>query len=97
MNQSIPDMSDTKKTITLAELFLPGCHICEAFEQYWHSIEKDWPNVMFSKIDSTTEEGMALAQKHQIFVAPGIFLNGELWSSGGFDKKEFVLKLTELS
>ena len=85
------------KQITLEELVAPGCHICRAFEEFWHSIEKDWPNVIYKKVDVTTEEGQQMAGKYMIFSSPGIILNGELWATGGFDKEKFVARLKELS
>ena len=85
------------KQVILEELVSPGCHICKAFEEFWHSIEKEWPDVIYKKIDVTTSEGQALVQKYMIFASPGIILNGELWASGGFDKNKFVQKLKELS
>lgn len=81
----------------MEELFSPGCHNCKLFEEFWHSIEKDWPNVHFRKIDVTTPEGQELVQKYMIFATPGIILNGELWSTGGFEKEKFLAKLKELS
>ena len=83
--------------IVLKELSSPGCKICAAFEEFWHSIEKDWPNVTYKKVDVLTPEGQELAGKHMIFASPGIILNGELFATGGFDKKKFVEKLKELS
>ena len=85
------------KRIVLEELVSPGCHICRQFEEFWHAIEKDWPNVDWRKVDVTTPEGQALAQKYMIFASPGIILNGELWATGGFDKEKFVARLKELS
>lgn len=85
------------KPVILEELSSPGCHICKAFEEFWHSIEKDWPNVAYKNISVTTSEGQALAQKHMILASPGIILNGELWATGGFDERKFVQKLKELS
>jgi len=85
------------KHIVLEELVSPGCHICRAFEEFWHSIENQWPNVAYKKVDVLTPEGQALAKKYMIFASPGIILNGELWASGGFDKEKFVDKLKELS
>lgn len=85
------------KQVILEELVSPGCHICKAFEEFWHSIEKEWPDVIYKKIDVITSEGQALVQKYMIFASPGIILNGELWASGGFDKNKFVQKLKELS
>lgn len=85
------------KAIILEELVAPGCQICKRFEEFWHSIEKDWPNVTFKKIDVTTPEGQDLAQKHMIFASPGIILNGILWATGGFDQGQFIEKLKALS
>ena len=83
--------------ITLEVLASPGCHICRVFEEFWHSIEKDWPNVSFHKFDITEDKGQEMAQKYMILASPGIVINGELWASGGFDKEKFIAKLKELS
>ena len=83
--------------ILLEELVSPGCHICKAFEEFWHTIEKDWTNVTYKKIDVTSPEGQGMARKYMIFATPGIVLNSELWATGGFDKNKFVEKLKELS
>ena len=85
------------KKIVLEELTSPGCQICRRFEEFWHTIEKDWPHVVFKKIDVTTSEGQGIAQKYMIFASPGIIVNGELFVTGGFDKEKFVQKLKELS
>lgn len=85
------------KPILLEELISPGCHICRAFEEFWHSIEKDWPNVAYKKVDVTAPEGQEMAQKYMIFASPGIILNGELLATGGFDRDKFINKLKELS
>ena len=85
------------KPIFLEELTSPGCQICKAFEEFWHSIEKDWASVTYKKIDMTTPEGQKMIQKYMIFASPGIVINGELWATGGFDRKKFVEKLKELS
>lgn len=85
------------KEIILELLVSPGCQICRAFEDFWETAKKDWSNVSFKKIDVTTPEGQALAQKYMIFASPGIILNGELWATGGFNKEKFLEKLKELS
>jgi len=85
------------KEIILEELTAPGCVHCAEFAEFWHSIEKDWPNVTFIEKSITTPEGQELAQKHMIMASPGIVLNGELFSTGGVNKEKFVEKLKELS
>lgn len=83
--------------ITLDVLASPGCHACKKFEDYWRSIEKNWPNVTFKHFDVVTPEGQEMAQKYMIFASPGIIINGELWATGGFDKDKFLQKLKEFS
>lgn len=83
--------------VILEELSAPGCQICKAFEEFWHSIEKDWPNVTYKNISVTTPEGQELAGKYMIFSSPGIIINNELWATGGFDKQKFIEKLQETS
>ena len=83
--------------ITVEELSSPGCHNCAAFEEYWHTIEKDFPNVIYKNVSILTPEGQALAIKHGIFASPGVVINGELFSTGGVDKEKFKAKLKEIS
>lgn len=85
------------KQVVLEELSSPGCQHCAAFRTFWQAIEKDWPNVVYKEISVTTPEGQALVQKHMIFASPGIILNGQVFSTGGVNQKEFVEKLKELS
>lgn len=85
------------KSVELLELSSPGCTHCAAFREFWHSIEKDWPNVSFKEVSLTTPEGQELVQKYQIFASPGIIINGELFSTGGVNEKEFLNKLNKLS
>ena len=82
--------------IILQELSSPGCVHCAAFESWWHSIEKEWPEVEYKNISITTPEGQDLAGKHLIFASPGIIINGELFATGGVDKQKFLAKLEEL-
>lgn len=85
------------KTITLTELSSPGCEHCKVFEKFWHSIEKEWPNVEYKNVSVTTPEGQELASKHMIMSSPGIVINDELFSTGGVNTKQLLEKLKELS
>lgn len=85
------------KPVELLELSSPGCSHCAAFERFWHSIEKDWPSVTYKNVSVTTTEGQELAGKHMVLAAPGIFLNGELFATGGYDEKRFLEKLASLT
>jgi len=83
--------------ITVHELSSPGCVHCAEFERFWHSIEKDWPNVEYKKIDVTTPEGQEILHQYMIFASPGIIINGEVFSTGGVNKEKFIGKIRELS
>jgi alkyl hydroperoxide reductase subunit AhpF len=83
--------------ILVQELSSPGCHICMEFEKFWNSIAKDWLNAEYKKTDVTTPEGQEMVQKYMIFASPGIIVNGELFSTGGFSKQKFLEKLKEIS
>ena len=82
--------------VILEEVFSPGCHTCKELEAFWESIKGDFPNVRFDRIDVTTDKGLELAQKHMILASPGIVLNGELFSTGGFNKDKLITKLRQL-
>ena len=44
------------KAITLEVLTAPGCHICRQFEEFWKTVERDWPNVESKKYDVTWKD-----------------------------------------
>ena len=85
------------KEVILEELSSPGCHNCATFKEFWEKEKEHWPNVVFKEVSLTTPEGQEMVGKYQIFASPGIILNGELFSTGGVNKDDFIKKLTELS
>lgn len=85
------------KPVSLEAVSTANCQICLVFDEFWHSIEKDWPNVTYRKIDATSEEGQTLVAKHMIMASPGILINGILMSVGGFNKEKIIQRLKELS
>ncbi len=85
------------REIVLQELSSPGCHNCAAFKEMWEEIKGNWPNVKFSEVSLMDPEGQEMVQKYQIFASPGIIINGELFSTGGVGKDDFIKKLEELS
>lgn len=83
--------------VSLTVLTSPGCTHCEHFLSFWEKEKSKWGNVSLREISILTEEGQLLAREHNIFASPGIVLNGELYTSGGYDEDEFIAKLSELS
>lgn len=85
------------REVVLEELSSPGCHNCAAFKEMWEKEQANWPNVKFREVSLLDPEGQEMVQKYQIFASPGIIMNGELFSTGGVGKDEFIKKLTEIS
>lgn len=85
------------KTVILEELSSPGCHSCRIFEEFWRSIENQFPNVRYKNVSITSAEGMEMASQYMILTSPGIVINGKLFSTGGVDQEKLVSKLQELS
>ena len=85
------------KTVILEELSSPGCHSCKAFEEFWHGVENQFPNVEYKNVSIVSNEGAEMASKYMIFASPGIVINGELFSTGGVDKEKLLNKIKELS
>ena len=82
--------------VVLEEVTVPGCRECIQFEKVWEEIKGDFPNVAFRQHDATTPEGQEMIQKYEIMAAPGIIINGELFSTGGVNKDSLVEKLKAL-
>ena len=85
------------REITVESLSSPGCHNCKIFEEFWHTVEKDYPNVIYKNKNLFDKEGMEMASKYGILASPGIVINGELFSVGGVDKDKFIEKIKSLS
>ncbi len=75
----------------------PGCVDCERAKKVFDEVKPQYPKMNIEEIDVTTPKGIELAQKYGIMAAPGIIINGELFSTGGLNKEEFVAKLQSLS
>ena len=85
------------REVTVESLSSPGCHNCKIFEEFWHTVEKDYPNVIYKNKNLFDKEGMEMASKYGILASPGIVINGELFSVGGVDKDKFIEKIKSLS
>lgn len=84
--------------ILVQEIKSPGCQICAQFENFWNEkIKNQFPGAELKKMDITTPEGQELAQKYFILSSPGLIINGELFSAGGYEEQKFIDKLKELS
>ena len=83
--------------ITIIELTTPGCHICAEAKQFFEvEFKAQFPGVEVRYVSVLEEEGQALVSEHSIFASPAIFINGELISTGGFNKKNIIEKVNIL-
>ena len=83
-------------TVILKELSIPGCVACAQFDKVWVEMQKEFPQVQYEKIDATSAEGQKMVVDYGIFSAPGILINGELFSTGGVNRNQLSTKLREL-
>ena len=83
-------------TITIQFVTSPGCTHCAEVRKVFDELKPKYPQMQIEEIDVTTEKGMELAVKYGIMTSPGIIVNGELFSTGGINKENFVKKLDSL-
>ncbi len=83
--------------IKIQELSTPGCSHCAAAKKILENeIKPNFPNVEIEYIDMLSEEGQKMVQQYGIMSSPGIVVNGELFSVGGFDKNKLIEKINTL-
>lgn len=85
-----------ESAVILKEVSVPGCVACAQFDKIWAEMQKEFPGVQHEKIDATTPEGQKMVVDYGIFSAPGILINGELFSTGGVNRNQLSTKLREL-
>ena len=83
--------------IILEILSSPGCVHCAEFKKYWESVKAQFPEVEMSEIDLTSDKGQEMVSRYVIMASPGVIINGELFSTGGVDKKKFEAKLKSMN
>lgn len=84
------------KNIIVQFVTSPGCTHCEQVRKIFDELKPKYPEMQIEEIDVTTPKGMDLAVRHSIMASPGIIINGELFSTGGLNRGEFVKKLESL-
>lgn len=77
-------------------LTMVDCHSCAKAKKTFDEILPDFPEAKVEELDITSEIGQELVQKYSIMASPGIIINGELFSTGGLDKKKLTEKLKSL-
>lgn len=80
--------------VKIQQVSTPGCPTCAWAKNFFETeIKPKFSEVEIEYVDALSEQGQELIQKHSIFAAPGIIINGELFASGSFDKEELIKKL----
>lgn len=74
-------------------LTMPGCHNCAEAKAILDQLKPEIPDMEVEEIAMSNAKGQELVQKHSIMASPGIIVDGELFSTGGVDKKKLEEKL----
>lgn len=72
------------------------CHQCAKAKEIFKELKPKYPKMEIEEIDATTPKGTELVSKYSIFASPGIIINGELFSTGGLNKEEFIKKMDSI-
>ncbi|MDA2922997.1 thioredoxin family protein [Patescibacteria group bacterium AH-259-L07] len=84
--------------IKIQEVSTPGCSSCVAAKKILEEeIKPQFSDIDIEYIDMLTEQGQKMVQEYGIMSAPGIIVNGELFSVGGLDKNKLIEKIKSLS
>jgi len=84
--------------IKITELSTVGCVSCAAAKNVLEEeIKTEFPDIEIEYIDMLTEKGQKMVADYGIMSSPGIIINGELFSTGGLNKKKLVEKIRSLS
>jgi len=82
--------------INIQFVTVENCYHCAKAKEIFSDLAPTYPEMKIEEIDATTEEGMELVSKYEIFQSPGIIINGELFSTGGLNKDKVIEKLESL-
>lgn len=74
----------------------PSCVFCEQAKEILSRLTEDY-TFSVHEIRLDTEEGRKLAVQHTVMFAPGILIDGQLFSYGRLSEKKLRLQLTTLS
>ncbi len=82
--------------IGITVLTQPSCAFCDQAKEILSRLTADY-SLNIHEIRLDTEEGRKLAIQHAVMFAPGILLDGKLFSYGRLSEKKLRLQLTTLS
>ncbi len=79
-------------TITL--LTQPACTSCEQAKEVLARLALEYP-LQINEIGLATAEGLALSARHGVVFAPGILLDGDMFSYGRLPEKKLRRALSQ--
>lgn len=71
----------------------PGCAHCEEVRKVLNEVKLQYPKMEVKELDATNPDGLELVTKYGILASPGVIINGELFATGGINKRELIKKL----
>jgi len=82
--------------IEITVLTQPDCAFCERAAQVLARVSHDHP-LAVRHVPLDSDEGRALAQRHGVLFAPGVFLDGQLVSYGRLSERRLRRQLARRS
>jgi glutaredoxin len=83
--------------IKIEQISTPGCPTCVWSKDFLErEIRPNFPGIEIEYLTAASEKGRELIQKHSIFAAPGLIVNGKLFSTGSYDKENLIEKIKTL-
>lgn len=72
----------------------PSCAFCDQAKEILSRVVADFP-LNIQEVGLNTEEGRKLAIQHAVMFAPGILIDGQLFSYGRLSEKKLRLQLAK--
>lgn len=82
--------------IDITLLTQPSCTFCDRAKEILSRAAQDFKIAVY-EIDLGSPEGRELAIQHAVIFAPGILINGNLFSYGRLSERKLRTKLTEVT
>jgi thiol-disulfide isomerase/thioredoxin len=90
------DQEMTGTTVKVTVLTQPDCQFCELAAEILARVEQDHPlSVRHIALDSP--DGRDLAARHGVLFAPGILLDGQIFSYGRLSERRLRRHLTRIA
>lgn len=86
----------TRTTVEVTVLTQPDCRFCELAAEILVRVGQDHP-LSVRQVDLDSPDGRDLAARHGVLFAPGILLDGQIFSYGRLSERRLRAQLTRIA